>query len=103
MSCRPPLMAGSGKGLETSGSGSVAGVAGMVVVIGVMHVAEAGLRVPGFRHAAGGKLVLRRQHLADRPPADQLPRQIDDRTEEHTAELQSIMSISYPVICLKKK
>src|SRR3546814_9609182 len=27
----------------------------------------------------------------------------DDRSEEHTSELQSIMSISYAVLCLKKK
>src|SRR3546814_5637873 len=26
-----------------------------------------------------------------------------DRSEEHTSELQSLMSISYPVFCLKKK
>src|SRR3546814_8895301 len=103
----------------------------MIVVIGVIHVAETGLLVPGFRHAAGGKLVLRRQHLADRSPADQPPCQIDDvrempahdleimqhgdhraalampalhpRSEEHTSELQSLMRISYAVFCLKKK
>src|SRR3546814_6777552 len=27
----------------------------------------------------------------------------DDRSEEHTSELQSLMSISYAVFCLKKK
>src|SRR3546814_3830880 len=27
----------------------------------------------------------------------------DDRSEEHTSELQSLMRISYPVFCLKKK
>src|SRR3546814_10516643 len=27
----------------------------------------------------------------------------DDRSEEHTSELQSLMRISYAVICLKKK
>src|SRR3546814_8650889 len=27
----------------------------------------------------------------------------DDRSEEHTSELQSLMSTSYAVICLKKK
>src|SRR3546814_2590946 len=29
--------------------------------------------------------------------------QIDDRSEEHTSELQSLMRISYAVFCLKKK
>src|SRR3546814_1874628 len=32
-----------------------------------------------------------------RPQAD------DDRSEEHTSELQSLMRISYAVFCLKKK
>src|SRR3546814_4427957 len=30
-------------------------------------------------------------------------RRIDDRSEEHTSELQSLMRISYAVFCLKKK
>src|SRR3546814_10563059 len=31
------------------------------------------------------------------------PRRIDQRTEEHTSELQSLMRNSYAVFCLKKK
>src|SRR3546814_1814717 len=31
------------------------------------------------------------------------PRQHDQRSEEHTSELQSLMRISYAVFCLKKK
>src|SRR3546814_4750029 len=31
------------------------------------------------------------------------PRQGQHRSEEHTSELQSLMSISYAVFCLKKK
>src|SRR3546814_7927058 len=31
------------------------------------------------------------------------PRLLDDRSEEHTSELQSLMRISYAVFCLKKK
>src|SRR3546814_9221296 len=30
-------------------------------------------------------------------------RQLSDRSEEHTSELQSLMRISYAVFCLKKK
>src|SRR3546814_945753 len=30
-------------------------------------------------------------------------RAVDDRSEEHTSELQSLMRISYAVFCLKKK
>src|SRR3546814_1383368 len=32
-----------------------------------------------------------------------LARQVRDRSEEHTSELQSLMRISYAVLCLKKK
>src|SRR3546814_2022109 len=32
-----------------------------------------------------------------------LERHADDRSEEHTSELQSLMRISYAVFCLKKK
>src|SRR3546814_1199543 len=32
-----------------------------------------------------------------------LPWDEDDRSEEHTSELQSLMRISYAVFCLKKK
>src|SRR3546814_6456735 len=32
-----------------------------------------------------------------------LDRRIDNRSEEHTSELQSLMRISYAVFCLKKK
>src|SRR3546814_4962369 len=32
-----------------------------------------------------------------------LPPKADDRSEEHTSELQSLMRISYAVFCLKKK
>src|SRR3546814_10324089 len=34
---------------------------------------------------------------------DRLYRNIKDRSEEHTSELQSLMRISYAVFCLKKK
>src|SRR3546814_4698244 len=33
----------------------------------------------------------------------ELPDYDDDRSEEHTSELQSLMRISYAVFCLKKK
>src|SRR3546814_6792279 len=36
-------------------------------------------------------------HVLDRPAA------VDDRSEEHTSELQSLMRNSYAVFCLKKK
>src|SRR3546814_9457431 len=36
-------------------------------------------------------------------PEDWLASDSDDRSEEHTSELQSLMRISYAVFCLKKK
>src|SRR3546814_1630631 len=36
-------------------------------------------------------------------PAATTVERIDQRSEEHTSELQSLMRISYAVICLKKK
>src|SRR3546814_2468284 len=38
-----------------------------------------------------------------RPEDARLPRNRDERSEEHTSELQSLMRISYAVFCLKKK
>src|SRR3546814_3495960 len=35
--------------------------------------------------------------------ADRLIDEIEQRSEEHTSELQSLMRISYAVFCLKKK
>src|SRR3546814_6915972 len=35
--------------------------------------------------------------------ADQIKAFHNDRSEEHTSELQSLMRISYAVLCLKKK
>src|SRR3546814_10357405 len=40
------------------------------------------------------------EHADDRRRDD---RQIGERSEEHTSELQSLMRISYAVFCLKKK
>src|SRR3546814_8722400 len=39
------------------------------------------------------------RHLADRPGHED----DNERSEEHTSELQSLMRISYAVFCLKKK
>src|SRR3546814_9297892 len=34
---------------------------------------------------------------------DTVAQQLEERSEEHTSELQSLMRISYAVFCLKKK
>src|SRR3546814_9831045 len=43
------------------------------------------------------------QHLRLRREQQQCAERQDDRSEEHTSELQSLMRISYAVFCLKKK
>src|SRR3546814_2435641 len=46
------------------------------------------------------------EHRMDMPRRREQPaqrREHDERSEEHTSELQSLMRISYAVFCLKKK
>src|SRR3546814_4457348 len=52
-----------------------------------------------------GVLGLEEQHLRDDDVGDVVVDAADqeDRSEEHTSELQSLMRISYAVFCLKKK
>src|SRR3546814_1402306 len=61
----------------------------VLVQVEVDHaLAQAGIgvQVAGAIGAGGGRTGL-----------------VDDRSEEHTSELQSLMRISYAVFCLKKK
>src|SRR3546814_18701710 len=58
---------------------------------------------PGVRH---GPLCLRRNRGVSaqrRVPRGTEASVVEDRSEEHTSELQSLMRISYAVFCLKKK
>src|SRR3546814_8453819 len=47
--------------------------------------------------------VARREDLGIFTVGDRAALAVDDRSEEHTSELQSLMRISYAVFCLKKK
>src|SRR3546814_2580245 len=84
------------------------------------EVARAGARVElGAddllpRRAAGGRGARQAEHeravgqpgecaRLQRRGADFLEADRAERSEEHTSELQSLMRISYPVFCLKKK
>src|SRR3546814_9063481 len=60
---------------------------------------EAGQR---RRAGAGGHQLHLADLLADQPEAV-VDRRADDRSEEHTSELQSLMRSSYAVFCVKKK
>src|SRR3546814_15419193 len=51
---------------------------------------------PAAARQAADRLCDRRRH----PSREDFP---DDRSEEHTSELPSLMRISYAVFCLKKK
>src|SRR3546814_9433524 len=46
-------------------------------------------------------VVFGKSALAEKVPFDKAKR--EERSEEHTSELQSLMRISYAVFCLKKK
>src|SRR3546814_9980350 len=61
-----------------------------------------------FRSPMGGTPADFGRHIAGetakwRKAVQQANVKIQDRSEEHTSELQSLMRISYAVFCLKKK
>src|SRR3546814_16602196 len=58
------------------------------------------LDAPGGRELDSGRDQLHHHHLQHARAGHDAPQ---DRSEEHTSELQSLMRISYAVFCLKKK
>src|SRR3546814_7276506 len=64
-----------------------------VGLVGLRDVVEGLLRVGALDDHLDRHLVERSEELAA----------LGDRSEEHTSELQSLMRISYAVLCLKKK
>src|SRR3546814_2531720 len=68
--------------------------------------ARAGRRAGSDRRHGDARLVGGEvDHVAQLPPevVGGGPRDLHERSEEHTSELQSLMRISYAVFCLKKK
>src|SRR3546814_3726937 len=53
--------------------------------------------------AEGMEVVVLLDELRRRYVYSRFLRELVDRSEEHTSELQSLMRISYAVFCLKKK
>src|SRR3546814_9850339 len=71
-----------------------------------VHRAKARAPLCGARPDAAGRgagAVVRRADLCEYPRACAARRAALCRSEEHTSELQSLMRISYAVLCLKKK
>src|SRR3546814_2601859 len=60
-------------------------------------------RDQSFRRAAAGRCRSIRRHEEEREFLAQIFVVEPERSEEHTSELQSLMRISYAVLCLKKK
>src|SRR3546814_3079015 len=59
---------------------------------------------PRYRRTSRSRREGRRYHRRGRrPDAARREAQRQDRSEEHTSELQSLMRISYAVFCLKQK
>src|SRR3546814_3931986 len=56
-----------------------------------------------LRHADARDDPRRADRARPDPDLDAVRAGIDQRSEEHTSELQSLMRISYAVFCLKKK
>src|SRR3546814_1132481 len=78
------------------------------VTIGQRNTAEAIVGndggTAGYGQAIGGS-VLRKRRRGNQCAGGKRrsERDLGDRSEEHTSELQSLMRISYAVFCLKKK
>src|SRR3546814_2625854 len=72
--------------------------AGDAVLVAMSERIKATLRKQDFAARVGGdEFVVIVDPVEARREADEL------RSEEHTSELQSLMRISYAVLCLKKK
>src|SRR3546814_9128784 len=65
--------------------------------------ADPGGEQPGRRAQRAGKAVCHPFRRRDAADPDLVGHGGDQRSEEHTSELQSLMRISYAVFCLKKK
>src|SRR3546814_3297739 len=81
---------------HVAGAGEQPRSHGLHLRVGVQHaadVAEASVQL-GVEQRFGRRAVV---------AADRLAVEVDDRSEEHTSELQSLMRTSYAVFCLKKK
>src|SRR3546814_950338 len=110
LSGRTALVTGSTRGIGHATAAGLAAMGARVLVNGRgakavdQAVAQLRMRVPeGDFAAAPGDLATAEgceAVIAIAPEVDVL---VNNRSEEHTSELQSLMRISYAVFCLKKK
>src|SRR3546814_9321052 len=70
---------------------------------GEIQIGHGGLRERCRSVGAGLRFFNRWRTLSPSPRSPASPRCRSSRSEEHTSELQSLMRISYAVLCLKKK
>src|SRR3546814_9474574 len=70
---------------------------------GGAETVAADVEIALHRRPAIHRRALRGAEATDRDVVARKSSTIDDRSEEHTSELQSLMRISYAVFCLKKK
>src|SRR3546814_5204745 len=89
-------LAGTGRGVSVAGAfvtGTDTGAGKTTASVALLHALRArGLHAVGMKPLASG---------CERDGEGRWRN--DDRSEEHTSELQSLMRISYAVFCLKKK
>src|SRR3546814_5468987 len=83
-------------------------VAANRVDLAIVRKRAEGLRQPPLRKGVGGITLVEDRDAALEPLVEQVgvedrQRLGQERSEEHTSELQSLMRISYAVFCLKKK
>src|SRR3546814_7890285 len=56
-----------------------------------------------YEMACSSEATARLSEAQQAQSIEEMLRKLDERSEEHTSELQSLMRISYAVFCLKKK
>src|SRR3546814_9257837 len=80
------------------------GSRGDIIPLAIAKYGEPTLRrLSGIRYCSSEK-ECRDSFMSDMPTASlEVYQSNTSRSEEHTSELQSLMRISYPVFCLKKK
>src|SRR3546814_3904076 len=87
----------SGMGVRLCLQGHQPFMAAVQAVYSTLAALRAGTPPRELPGVAPAELMARLTHAAD------YEARIDDRSEEHTSELQSLMRSSYAVFCLKKK